>query len=76
MHEALGEIETPFGVIYVWSYCGPEGRRESYQLTGPNGFVQFTWAEFGAISDLVLKARTKVVERKIMKELEKEHPDA
>jgi hypothetical protein len=55
MSHTLGEV----GNLGVSSFCGPAGRRESYQLTGPddrNAFVVFTWDEFCTISDLIFKA--------------------
>jgi hypothetical protein len=52
MSEILGEV----GAITVGSFCGPEGRRESYQLTGPDGIVQLSWDEFCDVSDLLFEA--------------------
>jgi len=55
MSHVLGEV----GELTLGSFCGPVGRRESYQLTGPgdrNAYVQFTWDEFCTISDLIFEA--------------------
>jgi len=53
MSTNLGEV----GGMDVTRFCGPVGRRESYQLTGSNGYVTFTWEEFLEILEVIKTAR-------------------
>lgn len=55
MSNDLGEA----GTVFVSSFCGPEGRRESYQLTQGDRWVTFTWDELCSISDLIERAHAQ-----------------
>lgn len=49
MSTNLGEV----GKNNVGAFCGPEGRRESYQIDGPEGWIQFTYEEWTQIKDKI-----------------------
>ncbi len=50
MSQHLGEVGVG---LNVGAFCGHEGRRESYQIEGPKGTVQFTWEEWNQIKEKV-----------------------
>lgn len=41
------------GGLAVDAFCGAKGWRESYQISGPQGIVQFTWVEWADIKKLI-----------------------
>jgi hypothetical protein len=63
MSHSLGEV----GRVNVAAFCGPEGRRESYQIDGPYGYVQFSWEEWSAIKKLIRDHHVKRIENGLRK---------